>query len=288
MLAALVCAAPALADSSNSSPITIADSATPPTPADLNPSQITIVGQSTLVTNLNVTLHGLSHAFTEDVDVLLVAPNGASVLLMSDAGLGGVAPGSPVDLTFQDGAPLVPQFGSIIAGTFAPTNYGGSATPCIAEPDPFPAPAPAGAYGSTLASLDGISANGAWSLYVVDDCAGDGGLVAQGWSLTLDSAPTAVSVLSFAGRRHAGGVELNWRTASEAGALGFEVWRSSGNSAVKIRTVLVSSHHPSGLRGSSYRVLDRNTRPGARYTYRLRVIERNGARRWASIARVSV
>ena len=128
---------------------------------------------------------------------------------------------------------------------------------------------------------------GAVPALAADDSAGSGSLIAQGWSLSLDSAPTAVTVLSFAARRQGGGVELNWRTASEAGLLGFEVWRSSRKGAVKVKTVLVSFHRPSGVRGAGYRVVDRNARPGVRYTYRLRVIERNSSRRWAGIARVS-
>ncbi|MFN2468535.1 MAG: hypothetical protein ABR521_10465 [Gaiellaceae bacterium] len=205
----------------------------------------------------------------------------ASVALL--AALVGAAPAlADTSNPFENAAPAVPQFGSFTTGTYAPTNYGGSAQPCISRAAP---PVP---YGSTLASLDGLDPNGDWSLYVVDDCAGSAGLIAQGWSLSLDSAPTAVTVVSFAARRQAGSVELNWRTASEAGLLGFEVWRSSGKGAVKVKTVLVSFHRPSGVRGASYRVVDGTARPGVRHTYRLRVIERNGARRWASIARVSL
>src|SRR5690349_1583053 len=86
--------------SSNPSAITIADSASPPTDASTYPSQITVSGEPN-VTDVNVTLNALPHTFADDADMLLVGPQGQSVILMSDAG-GDVT--SNATLTFDDQA----------------------------------------------------------------------------------------------------------------------------------------------------------------------------------------
>ena len=50
----------------------------------------------------------------------------------------------------------------------------------------FPSPAPAGPYApGRLSSFNGLSANGAWSLYVYDDAAPAAGSIVGGWSLLI-------------------------------------------------------------------------------------------------------
>src|SRR3712207_3989077 len=86
----------------NTGAITINDSATPPPQAAPYPSTITVSGEQTLVTDVNVTLNGLGHSLADDVDILLVGPGGQAVMLMSDAGgADGVA---GLTLTFDDAA----------------------------------------------------------------------------------------------------------------------------------------------------------------------------------------
>jgi len=41
-----------------------------------------------MVTNVIVTLRNITHAWSRDIDVVLVAPNGRAVILMSDVGNG--------------------------------------------------------------------------------------------------------------------------------------------------------------------------------------------------------
>jgi subtilisin-like proprotein convertase family protein len=48
----------------------------------------------------------------------------------------------------------------------------------------FPLPAPISGYGGTLTTLNASQPNGAWSLYVLDDCQVDSGSLA-GWSVTV-------------------------------------------------------------------------------------------------------
>jgi hypothetical protein len=50
-------------------------------------------------------------------------------------------------------------------------------------------PNPTGEFPTRLTSLEGIQGNGTWSLYVKDNAAGTGGVIASGWTLTLYSQP---------------------------------------------------------------------------------------------------
>ena len=61
--------------------------------------------------------------------------------------------------------------------------------------DSFPAPAPAPGTATALTTFNDTSANGTWSLWVVDDTLGDPGSISGGWCLTITSqAPTTTAV----------------------------------------------------------------------------------------------
>ena len=97
-------------------------------------------------------------------------------MLMSDGG-GGAAVVSTT-LTFDGAATTVlPNSSQITSGTYLPTNYGSK--------DPFSAPAPVGPYGTSLNTFNGISPNGTWQLFVVDDSVTDQGSIASGWELNI-------------------------------------------------------------------------------------------------------
>jgi uncharacterized repeat protein (TIGR01451 family) len=149
------------------------------------PSTITVAGVAGMVSKVTVVLSNVSHTFPDDIDILLVSPQGQKVILMSDAG-GTSAnrnPISNVTLTFDDAAAtIIPDTAQIVTGTFRPANHGGL-------PDNFPAPAPAAPFATTLSAFSGINPNGVWSLYVVDDENLDAGSL-TGWCLNLvESAP---------------------------------------------------------------------------------------------------
>jgi subtilisin-like proprotein convertase family protein len=146
------------------------------------PSTINVSGISGPVTKVTATLHGLTHTFPGDLDVLLVGPGGQKVILMSDAGSGTDV--SNITLTFEDGAPPA-SLTALVSGTFAPTNSGTG--------DTFPAPAPAGPYGTALSAFNGVNPNGVWQLFIVDDASGDLGTLAGGWSLKFTAAPLCAS-----------------------------------------------------------------------------------------------
>ncbi len=154
------------------------------------PSHISVTGTTGNLVKVTATVKGLTHTNTDDIDVLLVSPSGTTLKLMSDAGgFNGVA---NANLTFDDAAAsLLPDSAAISAGTYKPTDY------TDAPADTFPSPAPAGPYGTpaptgsgTLASFAGGSANGTWSLYVVDDALGSTGSI-SGWCVNLTLPPVA-------------------------------------------------------------------------------------------------
>lgn len=160
----------------NSSPITINSVGN----ANPYPSTISVTGLAPNILSLTVTVTNLSHSWPTDIDVLLVSPSGTSVILFSDA-IGGCCSGiSNATYTFDMNAPsTLPLTGFPASGTYRPVDDGTS--------DDFPAPGPGTILqpSPTLADFNGEDPNGTWSLYVVDDAAGDAGSIAGGWSITI-------------------------------------------------------------------------------------------------------
>ncbi len=175
---------------SNTASITIPATGTGATggaPATPYPSNIVVSGLSGTISKVTVGLNNLNHTFPSDVDMLLVGPGGQSFIILSDV-IGGT---DWVNINYtldDDAAVVIPGTGAPASGTFKPTNYGTG--------DGFPAPAPAAPYQSpgtagtaTFASVfNGTSANGTWSLYVVDDAATDVGTMTGGWTLNITTA----------------------------------------------------------------------------------------------------
>jgi subtilisin-like proprotein convertase family protein len=159
------------------------------------PSNITVSGLSGTVTDVNVTLSGVTHPFEGDLEILLVSPAGGTknLVVLSDAGTGSL---SNAAVTFDDSAAAQPPQNSAWGpGTYKPVNYFE-----VSGADSFPGPAPAASSNTTLAAaFNGIAPNGTWSLYVVDDACGDGGSIGGGWSLDITTAAltaTTTSVVS--------------------------------------------------------------------------------------------
>ncbi len=149
-----------------------------PSAANPYPSTIEVSGLAGVVSNVTVTLRGLTHTWTRDLDVLLVGPTGQAVMICADAGNGGA---NNVTFTLSDAAAAALPLSQLVSGTYRPDDY-----------DPaeiMPAPAPAGPYASVLSTLNGQTPNGTWSLFVSDDGNNDVGTFAGGWSISI----TAVS-----------------------------------------------------------------------------------------------
>lgn len=147
------------------------------------PSTVDVTADpGSIVTDVDVTLSGLSHTFPADVNVLLVGPGGETVFLMSDVGCGTDA----VDATITfDQAAAGQLTEPVVSGTFQPTDL---ADGCFSDTDSMTGPAPAGPYGTTLDVFNGTDPNGTWELYILDDAGVDTGTLAGGWSLTVETA----------------------------------------------------------------------------------------------------
>jgi len=186
----------------NAGAITINSTATPPTPASPYPSNIAVSGIGNFVSKVTLSLNGYSHTFPDDVDMMLVAPNGTRFVFNSDTC--GTAAITNLNLTFDDAAAaIIPDNGTCVTGsTYRPSNVGTA--------DPFAAPAPAPVYPddsaapagtATFASrFNGIDPNGTWSLYIVDDADGDAGSIANGWTLNIIPSAVTAAPANITGR----------------------------------------------------------------------------------------
>lgn len=187
-------------------------------------STINVAGVVAPINYMTVTLNGYSHAYTDDVSVMLVGPGGQSIVLMAGAGTGDTVSG--LTLTFApDAGATLPNASAPTSGTWLPTVFNGIA---------FPAPAPAPTT-TEMTSFKGATANGVWTLYVYDIFANaDGGSIAGGWSITFN-APGPVQGIgtkfTYQGRLNDGAAPF-----SGLADLRFSLWDTSisGNPANQV------------------------------------------------------
>ena len=267
----------------------------PPTAGQAT-STISVTETST-VTSVQVTLLGIEHGNGEDLDIQVVSPAGTRVGRMSDAAMNPdetrpnaparVKPASSINpgtnLTFSDGGATLPEFGTIVTGTYKPADYGASTDPfCNGESD---SQTP---YTTTLSSFNGQQANGTWTLIARDDCGGFTGQLASGWCIVINSSsgpcqtPTAAGVRSVASRPVAAGIAVTWRTATETEIAGFNVFRVAGVKSVKANRTLIAARRAGTARSASYRFVDRGI---GHASYRLQVVRLDGSRSWAGSTR---
>lgn len=157
----------------NSFPIFIRDY----NPALPYPSTITVRGlpQGKLL-DVNVRLNRFSHTYPQDVDLLLVAPNGLSAVIMSDIGSGTEV--ENLTLVIDDQAPAPFTNTPLKSGVYQPANRYDTVE------DSFPAPA-TNTSNVALSTFTGMNPNGTWKLYLVDDNSDDDGSILGGWSLII-------------------------------------------------------------------------------------------------------
>jgi len=133
--------------------------------------------------------------------------------------------------------------------------------------------------GIAYASL--VQINGS-HLYTINLSTGAATLVGQIDSnviltgMTAACGPTAVQLRSFTATRAARGIRLRWRTATESGLLGFNVYRGSAQSRVKLNQSLIRSR--GGVSGASYSWLHRGSKTATRYW--LQAVDADGSRAW--------
>src|ERR1700704_2853161 len=129
--------------------ITINDTAT----ASPYPSTIVVSGLFTSLSSITLTLTNFSRSSRpDDLDMLLVGPTGATLIVFSDVGGTGAAVGPFTFILSDAGATFLPDAGPFVSGTFKPTNES-------TAQDPFAAPAPAGPYGNPGGATAGVGPN---------------------------------------------------------------------------------------------------------------------------------
>jgi hypothetical protein len=149
-----------------------------------HPSTIAVTGLPGTTVSIRATLNDVVAA-AWNVDALLVGPGGSS-LLTSDACNG--TDFFHVNLTFDDAAAAPLGAGpclGLTSGAYKPTNYDTTDVfPTVAAPYPL-----------GLSNFRGVSPNGLWQLYVVDDQGPDASVIQGGWALevTTTGAPAATT-----------------------------------------------------------------------------------------------
>ena len=139
-------------------------------PASPYPSSIAVAAVPGNITQVSATLSNFTHTQMNDLAILLQSPANDTVELMRTVGAGNVA---NVTYTFADGNSALS--GGAGTGTYRPTQAGVAVNyPGLTSP-----------FGTTMASLNGASANGTWNLYAFDTALLDVGSVANGYSLAI-------------------------------------------------------------------------------------------------------
>jgi hypothetical protein len=160
---------------SNTNSLSISDF---PLPTEPYPSSITVTGlPGVVLKKVTIQLHGFSHTFPDDVDMLLVGPGGQDTVFFSN--VGGGCDATNLSITLDDDASVALTSSCLSSGTFHPTNR--------LSGDTFPGPAPAPTGASDFSVFQGTDPNGTWHLYVADDASSDSGSLTGGWSLTLSA-----------------------------------------------------------------------------------------------------
>ena len=162
---------------------------------------LTVYGTLGTVTGVSVTLIGLQHGYSSDLDMLLMAPgDGVPFEFWSDIAVSDNLDG---DYTITDGGPALPgvsggQDHLISPGTYRPTAYG--ETESLAS---FGIAGYGGIFspitGATFAtSFGGIDANGDWTLYIADDRSTNSGSL-DGWQLTVITDSDSADITGTSG-----------------------------------------------------------------------------------------
>ena len=146
-----------------------------------NPSSVQVSGLP-LISDVNVNVSGINADRPGDLNLLLVGPGGQQSYMWGDSG--GFDPIANYSVTFDDEA----------AGTMPaadPITNGGTYKPFLqGDVETFRPPAPAAGTSSVLSVFDGLSPNGTWNLFAMDDASSGGIITLSGWSLEFTWADT--------------------------------------------------------------------------------------------------
>ncbi len=144
-------------------------------PASPYPSTIQVSNVTGYVSKVTVTVSNMSHTYPHDIGILLVGPATNTVLM--DAAAQYFEDMTSTTLTFDStAAAALPSQGFLTSGAYRPADYNPADVFTNAAPPP---------YNTNLANFNGLSVNGAWSLYAHDSASGDAGGISNGWAVTF-------------------------------------------------------------------------------------------------------
>lgn len=173
----------------NNSGMTIPDAGS----AQPYPSTISVSGLG-FATKLTVYVDGFSHSWPDDVDILLVSPDGKVCSLLSDAGYG--YPVAGLNMTFDDVAPSAAPDNTFLGSglvSFRPTNFDMNIPGFYPNTTEALPPGGSGSIGLSLQALLSGALNGDWKLFVLDDEGPDGGRISS-WSLVFETSASGQPV----------------------------------------------------------------------------------------------
>jgi Bacterial Ig-like domain (group 3)/Domain of unknown function DUF11 len=154
------------------------------------PTRINVSGLGGTLSRVRLELNGLTHVAPDDIDLMLTAPNGNSLVAFSD--VGGFNAVSGLNLILDSTASTaLPDSTTLSSGVFRPSDF-------QVGSDSFAAPAPTtNVFSASVSALGTVfnnsNPNGTWVLWTKNDGAGaqGGGSLSGGWCVDLTmTAPT--------------------------------------------------------------------------------------------------
>lgn len=175
-------AAAAVYQFDNSTTISITDNATTIGISD------TRVAAPGVITDVQVRLHGLTHDYPSDLDVMVETPSGQFIYLMSDN-----CGSTPInDLSFEFGDDGDSEMGTVSTNCTASSEF----KPSNEGPGDSWTTAPGAVPSTSFAALLGTNQTGSWKLHVADDVQDDAGSI-DGWTVELTTTdPVATRIPS--------------------------------------------------------------------------------------------
>lgn len=226
---ALLCVAhsPARAQTfSNTTPLNAPNGSTT---ASVYPSVINVPSGAVpgnTVARIAVTIRGINHVWSSDIQAVLVSPGGQAIALLYSNFGSGDAVNTTATFYAEASTSVENVSGNFVTGIYRPTTVNAFSAP---------PPAPPGPYFGTLSSLTGTPANGNWQLYVADSFPTFDPLsITDGWSIEFIPAPIPQSnAFTYQGK-------LETAAATSTANFRFSVWEDPVTSAAIYRVGNVS------------------------------------------------
>ena len=158
------------------------------------PSRVLVSNVAGVVSNVTVTLDGVTYSYNSDLEMMLAGPNSVNNLVFW-GNVGGDAATNNQNFTIADGGTLLPSTNtSLTSGTYAPTVYSTPYTIAFTAPAPSsPNLAPPAGSATLNQQFDNTNPNGYWSFYVMEPGGGDHGSIGE-HCINLTITPPALAI----------------------------------------------------------------------------------------------